>query len=158
MEEDKGDMSEEVRREDEDELHAWCLLEESESEQWRVVTSKKSKLKMKKFAHESLLSVENNSCASPRKVFEVKDMWVNTRATMDTGVAGHVTSAEMFPRVKLDCTSTTKNSVAASGEKIKDLGEKTIPFKSAEGVHRCTKFRSASVVKPLSCKLATSWC
>ena len=33
VEEDKGDISEEVH-EDEDELHAWCLLEESENEQW----------------------------------------------------------------------------------------------------------------------------
>ena len=52
VEEDKGDISED------DELHAWCLLEESENEQWQDVTSKKSKLKMKKFAHESLLNVE----------------------------------------------------------------------------------------------------
>ena len=29
------------------------------------------------------------------------------------------------------------------------MGEKTIPFKSVEGVHRCIKFRSASVLKPL---------
>ena len=38
MEEDKGDTSEEVR-EDEDELRAWCLLEESENEQWQEATS-----------------------------------------------------------------------------------------------------------------------
>ena len=37
-EEDKGDISEEVL-EDEDELHAWCLLEESENEEWQEVTS-----------------------------------------------------------------------------------------------------------------------
>ena len=42
-----------------------------------------------------------------------------------------------------------KKIVAANGERIKDLGEKTIPFKSVEGVHRCIKFRSANVVKPL---------
>ena len=89
VEEHKGDISEEVH-EDEDELHAWCLLEESENEQWKEVTSKKSQLKMKKIAHESLLSVENNICASPRKVTEVKDNWMNTRATMDTGAARHV--------------------------------------------------------------------
>ena len=35
-----GDISEEVR-EDEDELHELCLLEESENEQWQDVTSKK---------------------------------------------------------------------------------------------------------------------
>ena len=67
-------------------LHAWCLLEESENEQWQEVTSKKSKLKKKKkrLDHESLLSVENNSGVPPRKVIEVKDNWVNIRATMDT--------------------------------------------------------------------------
>ena len=69
-EEDKGGISEEVH-EDDDESHARCLLEENESEQWQEVTSNKSKMKTKKFAHESLLSVENNSCASQRKVIEV---------------------------------------------------------------------------------------
>ena len=47
VDEDKGDISEEVH-EDEDELHAWCLLEESVNEQWQEVTSKKPKLKKKK--------------------------------------------------------------------------------------------------------------
>ena len=61
--------------EDEDELHAWCLLEESEKEQWQEVTSKKLKLKKKKLDQESLLSVENNSGVLPRKVVEVKDNW-----------------------------------------------------------------------------------
>ena len=42
VEEDKGDICEEVH-EDEDELHAWCLLEESENEQWQEVTSRVSK-------------------------------------------------------------------------------------------------------------------
>ena len=127
MEEDTEDISEEVR-EDEDELHAWCLLEESENEQWLGVTSKKSKLKTKNLDHESLLSVENNSGVLPRKVIEDKDNWVNIRATVDTGAAGHVMPAEVFLRVKLDRTSTTKKIVAASGERINDLGEKTTPL------------------------------
>ena len=38
VEENKGDTSEEVC-EDEDELHAWCFLEESENEQWQEATS-----------------------------------------------------------------------------------------------------------------------
>ena len=97
-------------------------------------------MKLKKFAHESLLSGENNSCASSRKVIEVKDNWVNIRATMDTGVAVHVTSAEMFPRVKLDRTNTTEKFVAADGEGIKDLGEKTIPFKSLKERKCCEAF------------------
>ena len=100
VEEDKGDISEEVH-EDEDELLAWCLLEESGGEQLQEVTSKKSRLK-KKLDHESSLSVENNSGVPARKVIEVKDNGVNIRATMDTGAAGHVMLEEMFPRVKLD--------------------------------------------------------
>ena len=51
--------------------------------------------------------------------------------------------------MELDRTSTTKKFVAAKREKIKYFGEKAIPFKSVEGVHRCIKFRSANVVKPL---------
>ena len=78
-----------------------------------------------------------------------KDNWVNVRATRDSGAAGHVMSAEMFRRVKLDRTSGTKTFVAANGERIKDLGDKTIPFKSVEGVHRCIKFMSANVANPL---------
>ena len=42
--------------------------------------------------------------------------------------------------MKLDRTSTTKKIVAAKGERIKDVGEKT----------RCMKFRSANAVKPLT--------
>ena len=121
VDEDKGYISEGVQ-DDEDELHAWCLLEESENEQWQEVISKKSKLKFKKLDHESLLSVENHFGASPRKVIEVKGNWVRIRATMETGAAGHVMPAEMFPRVKLDPTSATKKFVAAIGEKDQRLG------------------------------------
>ena len=45
--------------------------------------------------------------------------------------------------------SCRQRFVAADGERIKDLGEKTIPLKSVEGVRRCMKLRSANVVKPL---------
>ena len=68
---------------------------------------------------------------------------------MGTGAAGHVMLAEIFLRVQLARTNTTKKFVAANGERIKDLGEKTILIKSVGGAHRCMKFRSANVVKPL---------
>ena len=109
--------------EDENELHAWRLLEESENEQWQEVTSKKSELnKKKKLDHESLLSVEKFSGVPPRKVIEVFDNWVNNRATLDTSAAGHVMPAEMFPRVKLDRTSLTKKFGAAKWRKDQRLG------------------------------------
>ena len=49
----------------------------------------------------SLLSVENGFCAKTKKVVEVKGKWVNIRATMDTGAAGHVMPKGMFPRLNL---------------------------------------------------------
>ena len=131
--EDKSDISEEVH-EDDDELHAWCLLEESENEQWQEVMSEESELKLKKLAHEPLLRVENNSCASPRKVIDVKDNWVNIRATMDTGAAGHGMRAEMFPRVKL-VARPTKKFVAANGEKSRTRVRK--PYHSSP-LKECT--------------------
>ena len=124
------------------------MLKESENEQWQEVISKKSKLKLKKHAHESLLSVEKQFLRVFRKVIEVKDNGAKIRATIDTGAAGHVMPAEMFPRVKLDRTSATKKFVAANGERIKDL-IKTIPLEFVEGVYRCMNFRSTNVVKPL---------
>ena len=54
----------------------------------------------------------------------------------------------MFPRVKLERKTAPTKFVAANGEQLTDLGEKTIPFKTNEGVHRCVTFRSASVAKP----------
>ena len=141
-----------------DELHAWYLLEESENEPWQEVTSKKSKLKMKNFAHESLLSVENKSCACPRKVIDVKDNCVNIRATVDTGAAWHVMPAEMFPRVKLDRTTTTKKFVAANGEKSKTWVRKSYHSSPLKECTDAQKFRSANVVNlDLNEKGRASW-
>ena len=68
---------------------------------------------------------------------------------MDSGAAGHVMLEAMFPRVRLESKTSPKKFVAANGEQIKELGEKSIPFKTHEEVQRCITFRSASVAKPL---------
>ena len=68
---------------------------------------------------------------------------------MDSGAADHVMPEEMFPSVKVQRNSAPKRFVAAKGKHIRNMGEKTIPFKTSEGIHRCITFRSASVVKPL---------
>ena len=120
--------------EEEDDLQAWCLLEESESEQWQEVINRRSKQRMKKAQQSSLLSVENSQNVSSKKVVEMKDKWVKVRVTMDTGAAGHVMPEVMFPKVKLERKTQPKKFVAANGEQIKDLGEKNIPFRTNEGV------------------------
>ena len=99
--------------EEEDDLQAWCLLEESESEQWREVIHRKIKQKAKKANQSSLLSVENSQSVGSKKVVETKDKWVKVRVTMDTGAAGHVMPEAMFPNVKLERKTQPKKFVAA---------------------------------------------
>ena len=135
--------------EDEDDLQAWCLLEESQNEQWQEVISRRNKRKTKKTNQASLLSVKSSQNLSSKKVVEVRDKWVKVKVTMDSGAAGHVVPETMYPCVKLERKKSPKKLVAANGEQIKDLGKKNIPFKTNEGIRRCITFRSANVVKPL---------
>ena len=104
--------------EEEDDLQAWCLLEESESEQWQEVINKRNKQRTKRANQSSLLSVENSQNVSSKKVVETKDKWVKVRVTMDTGAAGHVMPEAMFPNVKLERKTQPKKFVAANGTSL----------------------------------------
>ena len=113
--------------EDDDELPAWCLSEESENEQWQEVASKKSTLKLKKVAHESLLSVENKSCPPPRKVIEVQDnLGEHQGHRGQKELQGmHVVPAEMFPASEAGPHDRKqRNSLQQMEKKVEDLGEK----------------------------------
>ena len=131
VDEDDGENAEESTENEED-LQAWCLLEESENEQWQEVISKQHKRKVKKAHEASLLSMEISHNSNPK----TSERQVEVRVTMDSGAAGHVTPETMFPRVKVERKTTPKKFVAANGEQIKDLGEKTIPFKTNEEFQR----------------------
>ena len=54
----------------EKDLQAWCLLEESDVEQWQEVISRRGKRKVKKANQASLLSVENSHNSSPNEIIE----------------------------------------------------------------------------------------
>ena len=110
--------------------------------------SKQNKRRVKKDNHASPLSMENSHSSNPKKIVEVKDKWVKVRVTMDSGVAGHAMPETMFSHVKLERKTTPKKFVADNGEQIKNLGERTIPLKTNEGIQRCITFRSANVFNP----------
>ena len=76
----------------EEDLLAWCLSEESEHEQWQDVVIRRDKQQGKEAAHVSLLIAENNRSSSPKDTF---------RVTLDSGAACHMVLEEMLPRVKL---------------------------------------------------------
>ena len=105
--------------ESEEDMQAWCILEESESEQWQEVISRRSRQRAKKTNHASLLSVESSYDLSPKKILEEKDKWVKVRATMDSGDTGHVIPEAMFPHVKIEHKTPSKKFAAANGERAK---------------------------------------
>ena len=70
----------------------------------------------------------------------MKDRWVKIRVPMDTGAAGHVMPETLFSNVKTEHTSTPKEFVAVDGERIRDVGEKTIRFKIHAAICR-TEFK-----------------
>ena len=69
VDEDDGEKAEESTENEED-LQAWCLLEESENEQWQEVISKHHKRRVKKDNQASLLSMENSHNSNPKKIVE----------------------------------------------------------------------------------------
>ena len=136
-------------------LHAWCLLEKSENEHWQEVISKKSKLKLQKLAHESLLSVENYSCASPRKVIEVKDHWskhqsrTGHRSCRACHVGRNVPASEIGWIAR---AQQKKFVVATSGRMDQRQTWVRKPYHSNSVVKVCTGAKnagSANVAKPM---------
>ena len=106
--------------------------------------------KKKKANQASLLSVDSSHNSKAKETIEGKDRWVDVRVTMDSGAARHGMPETMFPRVKLERKTSPNKFVAATGEQIRDMGEKKIPLKTNQGNQMCMMFRSASVVKPLT--------
>ena len=106
-------------------------MQESENEQWQEVIRRSTK-RAKKVNQASLLSVESSHSLSPKKIVEVKDKWVKVRVAMDSGAAGRVMPDTMFPHVKLERKTSPKKFAAANAGQMKDLGEKSTPFKTNE--------------------------
>ena len=75
VDEDDSENVEESAENEED-LQAWCLLEESENEQWQEVICRRDKQRAKNVNPASLLSVESSHSLSPKKIVEVTDKWV----------------------------------------------------------------------------------
>ena len=157
--EEEHEINDEAFDKDE-ELQAWCLLEERANMSNGKSSSAEETQKLKTAIHASQLSEESNPHLSCKKIIEVKDRWVKVRVTVDSGVAGHVMIEIMFP-LETRAQDRTDNFQAVHGEQNRGLGHKTIPCKTHEEGHRCVTYRSASGVKPSQCRtsseLETLW-
>ena len=60
---------------------------------------------------------------------------------METGAAGNVMPAEVFPASETGSDEHNKEVRCSKWRKDQRLGVKTMPFQSVEGVHRCTKIQ-----------------
>ena len=58
----------------------WCLLEESENEQWQEVISRRDKQQVKNANQESQMSVEKSKFELSKKIIEVKDRCVESQS------------------------------------------------------------------------------
>ena len=66
----------------EQKLHAWCLLDESEHEQRQEVISRRDTQRLKNTAHVSLLSVGNKQGSTSKNKVQVKGKCVKVRVTI----------------------------------------------------------------------------
>ena len=89
-------------------LQAWRLLEESEHEQWQEVISRRDKQEAKKSQSGVIVECGEQSQLKSKENRRRKGQMGEVRVTMDSGGAGHVTPETMFPRVKLERTTTPK--------------------------------------------------
>ena len=128
IDEDESETIEE-RVDNDEELQAWRVLEESENEQLQEVISRRDKQILKKAGHSSPLSVENSHNSTPKKIKEVIDRWVKSQRHHGLWCCRHVMLGGMFLRVKLERKSAPKKSVVASGERIRDLGSHSIQMR-----------------------------
>jgi hypothetical protein len=118
----------------------WLLMDkdpDSDDEGYEMVSTKRSKRKVK----EEICSIE-----------ETKGKWVRISAGMDSCAAQTVMSRKMFPKMRIEQTEDSKNGkeyTAANGGKIKNEGQKIIPFTTVEGQELKMKVQIAEVTRML---------
>ena len=97
-------------------------------------------------------------------VFEVEDglnnmnspEWVSIEVVMDSGAAESVAPADMAPWVPIQESAGSragKKYLSASGEVLKNLGEKKVEVYTNEGMPANATFQVADVTRPL-CSIA----
>jgi hypothetical protein len=135
----EGDTEEDGEPEDES---MWLLMDkdpdpESDAEGYETVQNKRGNQK----ANNEICSIE-----------EIKGKWVRISAGMDSCAAQTVMSRKMFPKMKIEQTEDSKNGkeyTAANGGKIRNEGQKIIPFTTVEGQELKMKVQVAEVTRML---------
>ena len=113
------------------------------------VISRRSKQRVKKVNQASQLSVESShSFGVGRRLWRGKTSECKSESPWILEPQGMRCLRRCSHMSKSSARHHRSSLVAANGVQIKDLGEKSIPFKTNEGV-QSTTFRSANVVNPL---------
>ena len=121
----------------------WLLMEkdpdtaDSDDDGYKKVSGKRGKQK----SNDEICSIE-----------ETSGKWVRISAGMDSCAAQTVMSRKMFPKMRIEQTEDSKNGkeyTAANGGKIKNEGQKIIPFTTVEGQELKMKVQVAEVTRML---------
>jgi hypothetical protein len=98
------------------------------------------------------LTEEVEERAAPLMQVGAESEWIRVEATMDSGSAEHVLPAgwlEKLPMEESAGSRTGKKYLAASGEKVPNMGEKTVEAITNEGMRLKIIFQVTKVVKAL---------
>jgi hypothetical protein len=126
-----------------DDESMWLLMDkdpdtaDSDDEGYKKVLGKRGKQK----SNDEICSIE-----------ETSGKWVRISAGMDSCAAQTVMSRKMFPKMRIEQTEDSKNGkeyTAANGGKIKNEGQKIIPFTTVEGQELKMKVQVAEVTRML---------
>jgi hypothetical protein len=121
----------------------WLLMDkdpdtaDSDDEGFKKILGKRGKQK----SNDEICSIE-----------ETSGKWVRISAGMDSCAAQTVMSRKMFPKMRIEQTEDSKNGkeyTAANGGKIKNEGQKIIPFTTVEGQELKMKVQVAEVTRML---------
>ena len=132
------DEPEGVHDEDEGDEAAWCIVEDNEchecaSDVFGKVVSKSEKKRAKQ--DEKDAGKEEDDKQEIHVIEEVQGKWVRISAGVDSCASNTVIPSKMFPTMAKKETEQSrkgKEFTAANGGKIKNEGEKMIPFRTRD--------------------------
>ena len=152
----KEGESESLHEHDGEDECTWLLMEDLDEDEggFEEVISKKLK---KKNGKANIESPQINAAVAEAKeslmvVEEVRGKWVRVSAGVDSCASNTVIPVTMFPNVPKRETKESKSGktfTAANGGKIKNEGEKVIPFQTSSGENRKVRGQLAKVTRML---------
>ena len=135
-----------MHEQDEEEEAAWLVLEEDADVEpaFQVVESRSTRRKNSKEQAQDVMELN--------VVEETRGKWTKVSAGIDSCAGNTVIPVDMFPELPVKQTEQSKAGkefTCANGDKIRNEGEKVIPFFTAEGEKKSVRAQRTKVTRML---------